>query len=558
MTLVGEMAFGLVARTEKLESGIRKAKAEIKSLQDYAGIALKSVGFAITGLASFETVRSLMGEIKDQIGDIDALATQALKLGTTARDLDALHFAVDMLDGNIASFDQSLLKMQKNLYEASQGAKEQSEAFRDLNLSVSELLQKSATDQFSSVITAMAGIKNETEQAALAMRVFGRAGADLIPIIRSNLIAFEQLKAEAIVLNGALGDTSAVERNDDAMKRLDYTWKNFKRTAAANDTVMGLAENWLDGTSRILNGIDNLVNPSGKGVQQRVTEAMADAMLTDEAKKFADHQRQLAKIRDMEAEIARINETGRLGGSVGSIHGDESIVRANERIDFLSKEIQKLKELSAEYGRQQAAIKQARSAETFLEEWRASLNRVNTPFTDFVKSAMESVEDLGDGVGDMYHRIVREADVAAEHIRQGWDAQHREMMENLKAEADAIRRQIMTPAEQLEEEQARILELVRRGVLAAADAEKYLIQRAATDLPGTPDPASATLARSSEAENNITRAIARAQDKGNTAKDKVNEDIRTAVKKAAAEAEKQTAELKTISSKLNISYANLN
>lgn len=150
-----------------------------------AGLEKATAGFGrlIKGVAGFAaaylSVRTVISGARDIIrlgADMDHLRSQT---GVAVSDLIILRQA---FEDNGISADNSRLainKMQKSLIEASEGLQEPTKAFQALGLSYDELLEKSPSEQFSEIGNAIRRIEDPAERAAAAMRIFGRAGAEL-------------------------------------------------------------------------------------------------------------------------------------------------------------------------------------------------------------------------------------------------------------------------------------------------------------------------------------------------------------------------------------------
>ncbi|QYY34620.1 hypothetical protein [Ruficoccus sp. ZRK36] len=192
-----------------------------------AGLEQATAGFGrlIKGVAGFAaaylSARTVISGARDIIklgADMDHLRSQT---GVAVKDLIILRQA---FEDNGISADNSRLainKMQKSLIEAGEGMQEPSKAFESLNLSYEDLLQKSPSEQFSEIGNAIRKIEDPAERAAVSMRIFGRAGAELQSLFVS-------------------GDIDDVTRSLGAMPEvLERNARQFERI----DTLMGRIPN---------------------------------------------------------------------------------------------------------------------------------------------------------------------------------------------------------------------------------------------------------------------------------------------------------------------------
>lgn len=521
MPNAGTITVGMVASTRQWTAGINRAKKDLDGFKGYLASSAKQVGAAFAGVVSVQALKSGLSELKSTLLDIDDLATQALKLGTTARDLDAMRFAAELLDTSTSALEKSMLRMGRSIYDAREGSKEQKVAFDQLGLSLDSLLSMKPADQFSAIASSLSRVSNETLQAALAQKVFGKGGAELLPIIRSGIAEFDKLRAEALATNAVLGDTTAAERFDEAHKRMQTEARRLREELAIN--AEPFAETWLRGMTRISQAV--------RGVDQDIKNlriAGAAAQLTGPAKELFDLRIKEKQLKDLLA---------------GQDPRSAAIDKYQSQLKELRKEIDRILN-------PQTYIQQ-RSSEDFLNQWRATLG-TNTPFRD----AFKSFKDLVKVGKSSFEDLARAGDVAAFKVGAAWREQHREYLANLKAEADAIRESIKSASMLFDDELARVGELVKAGALSVGDARKYLTDQAdqlgLNGSSGPPSISSADIAGSASAANAIAEAIARAR-QPESQTDDIQKRIEKAVNDANKESEKQTKLLKDIKDNLSFS-----
>lgn len=161
---------------------VRKAAAAI------AGV-LAAVGVAKFAAASIETFKNAAGEV---------VKLQRVA-GGTAEEMSRFRFAAKASGVEVGVFTKGLTLFGRNLTTATQSGDATAKMiqqlgfdFRDANghiLPMSELLPKVA-DRFASM-------PNGAEKTALAMKLFGRAGADLIPFLNKGSKGLAELAKQS-------------------------------------------------------------------------------------------------------------------------------------------------------------------------------------------------------------------------------------------------------------------------------------------------------------------------------------------------------------------------
>lgn len=231
----------LALKIKALVEGIKNVEGlanEIKALGDQAGkaagksgplaesgdkitISWSKVG-AVAGAAIGAIAVALFKMTKSAIDSADAMGKTADKLGLTVEALSALGYTAKLADVSQESLNQSLQFMQRNLADAAQGAGEAADAFADLGLSAQALIKLSPDQAFAEIAEAMERIPNQADRVNLAMKIFGRSGADMINVMRGGKQALAESAEEARKF-GAVIDTQAAkaaEQFNDNLTRL--------------------------------------------------------------------------------------------------------------------------------------------------------------------------------------------------------------------------------------------------------------------------------------------------------------------------------------------------
>jgi len=121
---------------------------------------------------------------------IGAAIDRSIEFGSAVNDLSArtgigtdalqsLGFVAEQTGSSMETMARAVTFLDKTLEG---GGKKASDAVRDLGLSTSELLTLSPEDRFRAVASAIGQIGSDSEQAQAAVALFGRSGAELIPM----------------------------------------------------------------------------------------------------------------------------------------------------------------------------------------------------------------------------------------------------------------------------------------------------------------------------------------------------------------------------------------
>jgi hypothetical protein len=220
--IVEELVAVLGAKIEKGDF------ADAFALLDHLGGAFDAVFGAIEkGVTeAFKTVHevAMMG---DEIG------STAEQLGIAAGALQELGYAAKLSDADAEGLTAGLRFLSRAAAEAAGGSKEAQEALRGIKYSDAKGLL-SVQDIFENVADKFATLPNGVEKVNLAMKLFGRQGASLIPMLNKGADGIAALRAEAQASGVVLSDSvlQASGAYDDAFKRLEGSIQGLKNQFA--------------------------------------------------------------------------------------------------------------------------------------------------------------------------------------------------------------------------------------------------------------------------------------------------------------------------------------
>lgn len=180
----------------------KKGAKDLDILGQSAGKASKSVGLLgkAIGIAAVALAASTLASfIKASIDLADAASKAAQAAGITIEALTGLQFAAELAGVSSSQFSDSLRALNNSAVAAASGSDKQSRAFERLGVSVrgagGEV--KNADVLLKEVATSLAGYEDGAAKAALAQEIFGRSGADLLPLLNSGAEGIEELTGQA-------------------------------------------------------------------------------------------------------------------------------------------------------------------------------------------------------------------------------------------------------------------------------------------------------------------------------------------------------------------------
>jgi hypothetical protein len=229
------------------DKGFNEAERNFKSLQKEA----EKMGAAI-GVAFVAAAAASVYLVKASIDAMDEMSKLAQQTGTTVESLSALSFAADLSGVSNEDLGSALVKLTRNMSDAANGTGIAVEGFKALGISVTNAdgSLKGSDAVLTEIAQKFASFKDGAEKTALAVNVFGKSGAQLIPLLNSGADGLQAMKEEAAQLGIILDTTTskAAEQFNDNLTRIGAAIKGLANTAAKDllPTLNDLSDQFVE------------------------------------------------------------------------------------------------------------------------------------------------------------------------------------------------------------------------------------------------------------------------------------------------------------------------
>lgn len=177
--------------------------------------------------AGFETVAKV-AEYGDRV------AATSEKFGIAADALQELGYAAKIADSDAESMAIALKFLSKNAAEAAAKGGDAAASFKGINLKNADGSLRSVDLIFADLADKFQKMPGDASKTALALDLFGKAGADLIPMLNRGSKGIAELRAEARA-SGTVLDAAALQASeawDDANNRLAFSFDGLQKTFA--------------------------------------------------------------------------------------------------------------------------------------------------------------------------------------------------------------------------------------------------------------------------------------------------------------------------------------
>lgn len=220
-------------KTEFLISARDETREAFRSVESGLGRVNAALGGMFGPLAALASVAGFGGMIKSQIDLGDQLNKTSQKLGIAVEDLSAYQYAAKLSDVSNEQLTGGLAKLAKTMQDAATNkAGESAVAFRALGVSVTDtagnlrplnLVLDEVSQRFEQT-------RDGTNKTAMAMQLFGRSGAEMVPLLNSLRSLSDEARRTGNVVSSDFAKKS--EQFNDSMTRMEKAAGNFARTVA--------------------------------------------------------------------------------------------------------------------------------------------------------------------------------------------------------------------------------------------------------------------------------------------------------------------------------------
>jgi len=252
MAALGSLVVSLSATTASFTESMDKAAYQTDKAMKQMKKDAEAVGAAL-GAMAVVSAGALAVMVKMTIDAADNLRDMSQKTGIAVETLNGLGFAAGQAGGSLESMVSAAGKLNKTIAEAAGGNKEAVEAFKVLGISVLDASGglKTADVVMAEVADQFENFKDGPEKAALALALFGKAGADMIPLLNDGGTAMRENTAYAQQYSGMTTELANASDNfNDTMGKLTLQQTGFANalTAAVLPILQAVATEVLTAT----------------------------------------------------------------------------------------------------------------------------------------------------------------------------------------------------------------------------------------------------------------------------------------------------------------------
>lgn len=205
------------ANIARLQSDMAKAQRTVDSFASSAKSVFSGIfaGVSVYGVASF---------LKSTLDAADNLAKLSEKVGIAVEDLSEYKHIAELSGASLETFAKGVQIMSRNMVDAAQGTGDAKDAFNLLGISLkdAEGQLRSNKQVMIDVAERFSKMQDGATKTALAMKIFGKSGAELIPTLNEGRAGLEKMGAEVDALGIRMTTelANAAEEVNDNLDRM--------------------------------------------------------------------------------------------------------------------------------------------------------------------------------------------------------------------------------------------------------------------------------------------------------------------------------------------------
>jgi hypothetical protein len=221
------------------------------------GIGIQGGLQAITSAISGFSIAGFTKSFADAGSRLDDMSQRT---GMAAEQLSALDYVAKMNDASLEDVGVAVKGMSNFLVAAADGSAEATDSLNKLGVSLGALRQADQFSRFRMLANALGQIPDPAAKAAMAMKVFGKGGLALLPMINAGSASFDELASKAqelgLIMSGE--DASAAAELGDLMDSLSLAAGGLAKKIGAALTPQ---------VTKILGTAIKIITPIGKWIE---------------------------------------------------------------------------------------------------------------------------------------------------------------------------------------------------------------------------------------------------------------------------------------------------
>jgi hypothetical protein len=265
MSNIGALSVSIEGDNTSLNRALTDSQSRMDrfgSMAARVALSVAKIGAAAAGAAAALGIAT----VRNVANAADEMAKLSQRTGVAVEDLGRLSHAANLSGVSQGELTTSLTRLSRAMQDASNGTGTATQAFSRLGVSVTDAEGnlRSQADVMSDVADRFARMEDGATKTALAQEIFGRSGANLIPMLNQGSQGLRQMGDEAERLGLVFDEktTKAAEQLNDNLTRLRGAVQGAAREFSG--PIIGALARFTDGMYESYLQSQDLYNEIGK------------------------------------------------------------------------------------------------------------------------------------------------------------------------------------------------------------------------------------------------------------------------------------------------------
>lgn len=222
---IEDLVIQLKADATQLDRELKRADGTVRSSAASMRRSFQDAGTGLTalrtGLAAIGAGAAIGGlvkigrEVREALAFGGELDDASKKIGVAVESLQELRFAAQDFGVEAGSLDTALTRLSKKIGDAAAGNEKATKLFETLGISVKDAAGaiRPTEDILGDIADRIASIEDPATRVKAAMELFGKSGAQLVPLLSQGSQAIREMREEAQA-TGAVLDEELIAKAD--------------------------------------------------------------------------------------------------------------------------------------------------------------------------------------------------------------------------------------------------------------------------------------------------------------------------------------------------------
>ena len=281
MATIANLDVNLRANTKSFDDKVKKSQ---QGFGDFAKSIVQKSAVAVTAIAGIST--AIVTRFAKAGDEIDKMSKRT---NLSVEAVQSLTFAMEQSGGGASDVEAAVRGLNRNYVDLQRGLATAKDNFDALGISQQELANLNTEERFRLVVDRLSDITDEGERAGLAMKLFGRSGTQLLPMVDS----LEQLEKRFKAMDVAMSEDqvqAAAELTDQINELRHEFGKMFADIASNLVPVFGpMIEMFRSASKELRDFTKNVQYYLGIDKAERVkteSKRLEDKLGVDKAREF--------------------------------------------------------------------------------------------------------------------------------------------------------------------------------------------------------------------------------------------------------------------------------